>query len=347
VNFFIPQIFHRITFIAVGVTWCASLASALPIGFGYNQGDLEFQEIRSPNFIVYFDKRAPEDAKIAIRSLEAARPSVERWFGVKRTSPLIVNMSAASDNASFANFVTDSIELQTMGQGGRDLAWHEYIHSTMYRHLDNIFGPAGAILHLPWMEAWFLEGLAEALSVGIGSDEQAGVERYHALTGQWPSWDRIHSLYTSGPFNFRGYATSGAFVAWILRTYGADKLSELLSTFRAKSMPWYWPWALTPMNSFLPMDEALRSMTGKSGRELYQQYQLEAASHWKKAIKSPVLLSDQKQAKLLQVHGRGGLMAPKSRKLNFRRKPLAIKLRNLAGRAHGFLATTRKPTNQE
>lgn len=293
-NFFISQILHRITFITVGVTCCASLASALPIGFGYNQGDLEFQEMRSQNFIVYFDKRAPEDAKIAIRALEAARPSVERWFGVQRTSPLIVNMSAASDNASFANFVTDSIELQTMGQGGRDLAWHEYIHSTMYRHLDNIFGPAGAILHLPWMEAWFLEGLAEALSVGIGSDEQAGVERYHALIGQWPSWDRIHSLYTSGPFNFRGYATSGAFVAWILRTYGADKLSELLRTFRAKSMPWYWPWALTPMNSFLPMDEALRSMTGKSGRELYQQYQLEAASHWKKAIKSPVLLSDQK-----------------------------------------------------
>lgn len=292
--FFIPTYLRKVVFFTFAITCCARLASALPIGFGYNQGDLEFMEMRSPNFIVYFDKRAPEDAKIAIKALEAARPSVERWFNVQRTSPLVVNMSATSDNASFANFITDSIELQTMGQGGRDLAWHEYVHSTMYRHLDNIFGPSGAILHLPWMEAWFLEGLAEALSVAIGSDEQAGVERYHALSGQWPSWDRIHSLYTSGPFNFRGYATSGAFVAWILRTYGADKLPEMLRSFRAKSMPWYWPWALTPMNSFLPMDEALRTMTGKSGRELYKQYQVDAATHWKKAIKSPVLLTEEK-----------------------------------------------------
>ena len=294
VNLRMPALFLRVAILVFGASCYTPRVSALPIGFGYNQGDLEFMEMRSPNFIVYFDKRAPEDARIALKSLEAARPSMERWFGVQRSSPLIVNMSAASDNASFANFVTDSIELQTMGQGGRDLAWHEYVHSTMYRHLDNVFGPAGAILHLPWMEAWFLEGLAEALSVGIGSDEQAGVERYHALSGQWPSWDRIHSLYTSGPFNFRGYATSGAFVAWILRTYGAEKLPELLRNFRSKSMPWYWPWALTPMNNFLPMDDALRTMTGKSGRELYKQYQLDATTHWKKSIKTPSLLTHPK-----------------------------------------------------
>lgn len=282
------QIFVTYLLILAGLS--ASIAEALPIGFGYNQGDLEFMEMRSPHFIVYFDKRAPEDAKIAIKSLEAAKPHVEKWFGVERSTPLIVNMSANSDNASFANFITDSIELQTMGQGGRDLAWHEYVHSTMYRHLDNFLGPAGAILHLPWMEAWFLEGLAESLSVAIGSDEQAGVERYHALSGKWPSWDRIHSLYTSGPFNYRGYATSGAFVAWILRTYGAEKLPEFLQVFRSKSMPWYWPWALTPLNGFLPMDSALRSLTEKSGLELYEQYKTEATSHWKNAIKSPVLL---------------------------------------------------------
>ena len=204
--------------------WQSQQALSLPIGFGYNQGQLKFMELKSDNFIIYFDQRAPRDAKVALRALEAAKPSMERWFEVQRTSPLIVNMSAASENASFANFITDSIELQTMGQGGRDLAWHEYTHSTMYRHLDNIFGPAGSIIHLPWMDAWFLEGLAEALSVSVGSDEQAGVERFQALTSSWPSWDRIHSLYTGGPFSYRGYATSGAFVAWIFRTYGAEKL---------------------------------------------------------------------------------------------------------------------------
>jgi hypothetical protein len=266
-----------------------SLTTALPIGFGYNQGELEFVEVRSKNFRVYQDQRAPEDAKLALMSLEAAKPHMERWFETRRSSPLVVNMSAASDHASFANFVTDSIELQTFGQGGRDLAWHEYTHSTMYRHLDNWFGPAGAIIHLPWMEAWFLEGLAEAISVSIGSDEQAGIERFQALTNQWPSWDRIHSLYTSGPFNYRGYATSGAFVSWMLRYKGADKLPQMLRTFQSDSMPWFWPWALTPFNSFWPMDNALRSMTGQAGRELYEQYKIDATAHWKSAITTPVL----------------------------------------------------------
>ena len=264
-------------------------AKALPIGFDYNQGDLEFMELKSQNFTVYHDKRAPEDAKLALRSLEVARPNLERWFQVSRSTPLIVNMSAESDNASFANFVTDSIELQTLGQGGRDLAWHEYTHSMMYRHLDNWFGPAGSILHLPWMEAWFLEGLAEAMSVSIGSDEQAGVERYQALTGSWPTWDQIHSLYTSGPFNFQGYATSGGFVAWLLRFHDAGKLPAMLKEFKSKSMPWYWPWAVTPFNGFLPMDTALKSMSGKSGRELYEQYKVDAAAYWKKQISTPVL----------------------------------------------------------
>ena len=282
----------RLATLFASLTTGATAALALPIGYGYNQGDLEFHELRSANFSLYFDRRAPDDARLALRSLEAARPHMERWFGTKRDKPLIVNISAASSNASFANFITDSIELQTMGQGGRDLAWHEYTHATMYRLLDNWFGPAGAILHLPWMEAWYLEGLAEAVSVSIGSDEQAGIERFQALTGNWPSWDRIHSLYSSGPFNYRGYATSGAFVTWIARKYGADKTPEFLKTLRNKTMPWYWPWAFTPFNGFWPMDSALQSVTSLSGKDLYELYKSEATRHWTALANGMILSRD-------------------------------------------------------
>lgn len=269
---------------------CSSRTSALPIGFGYNQGKLQFSEITSDDFNVYYDSRTPADGRLAFHSLTAARPHMERWFQTSRQAPLIVNMSAESENASFANFITDSIELQTLGQGSRDLAWHEYTHATMYRHLDNIFGPAGAILHLPWMEAWFLEGLAEAVSVSVGSDPQAGVERYQALHNDWPSWDRIHSLYTSGPFSYRGYATSGAFVAWILRTYDANRLSEALKTFCDDTMPWWWPWAFTPFNHFWPMDTMLRGWTGHSGKELYEAYKADATRFWQTQTPAPLLV---------------------------------------------------------
>ena len=115
------------------------------------------------------------------------------------------------------------------------------------------------------------------------------MERYQALSGQWPSWDRIHSLYTSGPFNYRGYATSGAFVSWILRSNDANKLGSTLEQFKAKSMPWYWPWALTPFNGFLPMDHALEHLTEEKGRKLYEQYKAEATKFWTSKVKVPTL----------------------------------------------------------
>ena len=263
------------------MTLNAPLALALPIGFGRNQGDLEYDELRTNNFIVYHDRRAPHEAKVVLESLEAARPRLEAWLGASRKKPLPVLMSATTSNASFANFITDVIELQSLARGGRDLAWHEYTHSTMYRHLDNLFGPAGSIVHLPWMPAWWIEGLAESTSVSGGSDVQYGIERYYALNGAWPSYDKLHALYDGTRFSTIGYAISGSFVSYLLRTYDADKLPQMLSNFYDYSMPWYWPWSVVPFNRFMPMDAALQDWTGKIGSELYEEYKAEAARYWK------------------------------------------------------------------
>ena len=161
----------------MGLMLPAFHAQALPLGFGKNQGPVKYSEIKSDQFYIYHDARTPEEGAMMLNALEGARKPMERWFQEKRSTPLPIIMSAISENASFANFIADAIELQTLGQGTRELAWHEYVHSTMYRKLDNILGPAGALIYLPWMPAWFLEGLAEALSVSVGSDVVAGVER--------------------------------------------------------------------------------------------------------------------------------------------------------------------------
>ncbi|MCX6130745.1 MAG: hypothetical protein NTX25_17010, partial [Proteobacteria bacterium] len=257
-----------------------SLCQALPLGFGRNQGDLKYAELLSPNFYVYHDARAPHEARVILEALEAARPKLENWIGVRRKDPLKVILSSTSANASFANFITDAIELQTLARGGRDLAWHEYVHSTMYRHLDGIFGPAGSIIHLPWMPAWWIEGLAETLSVSNGSDIQNGIERQFALNGDWPSYDKLHALYDDGRFSTIGYAISGAFVSYILRTGDANRLPEMLETFYKYSMPWYWPWSFVPFAKFMPMDEALTAFTGKRGIELYEDYKAAASQYW-------------------------------------------------------------------
>lgn len=264
---------ERAAAVAVVAWFVTASALALPIGFGRNQAELEFSEASNKDFIVYFDRETPEEGRFTLRALEAARPHLESWFGIERDRVLPVVVSSVTGGASFANFITDALEIQSMGQGDRALVWHEYTHAMMYRHLKNIFGPPGAILHLPWMPVWFIEGLAESTSVSVGSDYQAAVERYQALTGEWPSYDRLHSLYGSN-FSSRGYAVSGAFVTWLIRKQGGARLPQILERFRDMSMPWWWPWAAVPFNGFMPMDDSL----GTPGRELFEAYKQDAVA---------------------------------------------------------------------
>lgn len=281
----------------------ASAAEALPIGFGKNQGSVSYSEIKSDNFYIYHDARTAGEGVMMLNALEAARKPMEYWFQEHRTGPLPVVMSAISENASFANFIADSIELQTLGQGTRELAWHEYVHSTMYRKLDNILGPAGALIHLPWMPAWFLEGLAESLSVSVGSDVTAGIERYQALANDWPSYPRLHSLYSKEGFAERGYATSGALVSFLFRKGDPDKLPVLLNDFYRYSMPWWWPWAVVPFNGFLPMEKSLKNYVQLNGEQLYDLYKTEAKAFWSKNNDPFLVGSQDKRRNFTSIYG--------------------------------------------
>ncbi len=215
---------------------------------------------------------------MVMESLQKARPVLETWFAERRRLPLTVVMSAESDGASFANFMADAIELQTLGLGHRSLFWHEYVHMMTYEPLRNFLGHAGVIVHIPWMPAWFLEGLAEALSFSIDSTQQSSLERFQALHDAWPSFDSLHSLYKGS--SLRGYGTSGAFVTWLLRRGTAldpDFLPKLLKTFYRWTLPQHYPWAVVE----LPFDRALREHLGLNGEELWKAYREEASTWWK------------------------------------------------------------------
>lgn len=259
---------------------------ALPIGFGINQGDLEYQEIQSKNFISYHDARVPREGAMIINSLESIKPLVDKWLGVKRSGRLPVISSAATANPSFANFMTDVIELQTLGHADRDLYWHEYSHTMMYEHFSNFLGPAGSLIHLPWIPAWFMEGFAEALSVSVGSDVQASIERFQALVGNWPTYDSMHSLYNNN--SLRRYSTSGAFVSWIFRRAarkGGFNLREFIKKLSSYTDPKYYFWSMNPFSDFMPMDEVLRDFVGSDAKTLYQQFQQESKNYWTKRKK--------------------------------------------------------------
>lgn len=262
------------------------LGYGLPVGFNRPLAPLTYEEIESKHFYVYYDKSAPGEAQSIIRSLEGGREALHRWFKVQRSTKQPVIVSATTSNASFANFLTDAIEIQSLGRGGRDLAWHELVHSSMYRHLDNILGPAGSIMHLPWMPAWWIEGLAEALALSIGGSEQVGLEAYFSATGRWPSYAKLHSLYGKGDFGYIGYGVAGAFVSYLLRTYDGERLPQVLAHFADYSQPWWWPMTIVPFTNFMPMDRVLVEWTGKTGEELYAEYQGAATKQWRRRLPS-------------------------------------------------------------
>jgi hypothetical protein len=219
----------------------------------------------------------------------------------KRSYKIPVISSSTSSNASFANFLTEALEIQTAGMHGyRDLYWHELVHMVMYKKLENFLGPAGTTLHLFWMPAWFIEGLAEALSVSSGSDLQAGIERYRALTDTWPSFDQLHSLYNVGAFSEEGYAISGSLVTWLLRKGGPDNLPKLLEDFYRYTLPHYYPLSANPLSDFMPMRRAMHNLTKRNDRELYLDYQRSVTNHWTKNKKGPFL----QEANLLAASSR-------------------------------------------
>lgn len=283
------MVFKKLTFVLIQVSiviYAIDLHS-LPIGFGQNQLSIPFRQIENNDYRVYFDYRTPHEGAMILNSYEGADKILEYWFKTKRSKILPVIVSATTSNASFANFITDVIELQTLGRGDRDFYWHELVHVMTYLHTDSFFGPPGAVIHLPWVPAWFLEGLPEALTQSPGSDLQSSIERFHALTNTWPTFDRIHSLQGSynSAFHTRGYAASGSFVSWILKKgleEHHDFLPLLLQTLFKYTQPQFYYKSFNPFNRFLPMDQAFIDLLGANSKDLYEQYKKEAEAYWKK-----------------------------------------------------------------
>jgi hypothetical protein len=258
---------------------------ALPIGFGIHQKDLVYHSLTTEDGVIYFDRDTLSEASYLADRLHEAKPILRNWLGLmgQGDSPYAVITSSTTDEASFANFITKTMEIQTMGRGPKALAWHEYTHYLMYEHLENFLGPAGSVIHLPWMPAWFIEGLAEAITMSSGSDWQLGVERYQALAWDWPTYDRLHQLYGGGVFSSRGYATAGGFVAWLLRSK-KDFLPQLLKSFYRFTWPDYYL-----LSYKLPMDRALEEIFQRDGKTLYEEYKAASRSYWMRMTPGPLL----------------------------------------------------------
>ena len=274
-------LFKQIIVVILVIT--ASSARSLPIGFGIHQDKIKYKQLKDKDFHFYYQQNTESEARHLLKSLNESKHVFANWFQIKRKYPLSVISSSVTANPFFANFITDTIELQSMGQGKASTAWHEYAHMMTYQYLHNIFGHAGSLLHLPWMPAWWLEGLAEALTYSLGSSHIYGVERHNVLSDSFMTYDQLHSIYGSYPLQLQGYSTSGRYVAFILQkllTKNPNALFELHKDFFNYTLPWQWLLTVIPFADTMPLDRALKKHTGYNAKELYEQYKQQARERW-------------------------------------------------------------------
>lgn len=271
-------------------------ANAVPTSFlltpSGNQRDSNWKTTESKKFRVYHEDRAENLGKVALDSAETAWPYISYILGIRlpqetsrfaprdneqvSTFPIIpIIINARDDIGGFANLATQNIEIQIKSGTKGALFRHELTHRAMYERIDPNLGPGGRIFTTAMLPTWWIEGLAEHLTESVGRWETQGIARTMALQNKWPTWDSLHNLYNSPGDYGKGYVTSGQFFGYLRKLVPQKSISELHDSL-------FWK-TLTP-----PFATAeyliLKKYWGKSGPELYDDFQKEQSKHWNQEL---------------------------------------------------------------
>ncbi len=246
------------------------------------QADVRWGRIENERFVIYFDSSQKSLANHALNAVEKAYPDIGLVLGTRLKSqpahpeldpkdvlvsnfekiPIIV--SARSDGSSFANLVSQTLEIQSTETPPSSLFQHELSHRLMYEHMDLNVGPAGRTFMLAMLPSWWTEGLPEYLTESLGRLETQGYLRAMVLNDSFLSWDRLHALYkASGDVSVRGYALSGRFFKYFIERNQAVSVREVHSKLtRRQLVPPFFTGAY-----FL-----IRELTGKWPGDLYEDF---------------------------------------------------------------------------
>ena len=232
-----------------------SSAQAVPLSImqysAGTQADVTWARIENDRFIIYYDASQPHLGEHALKSLESAYPDFSLLLGttlkgqplqpqqspetttISRFEKIPVIISSRTDGASFANFIPQTIEIQSSTRPPAALFQHELAHRLMYEHIDLSVGPAGRTFMLAMLPTWWLEGLPEYLTESVGRLETEGMLRSMALNDAFLSWDRLHALYkVSGLTAGLGYATAGRFFKYFFEKTPHKNLQSLHESLR-------------------------------------------------------------------------------------------------------------------
>ncbi|WP_338635608.1 hypothetical protein [Spirobacillus cienkowskii] len=272
---------------------------AVPLSFllseSQNMPKAQWHQLESENFRIYYPKNALDIAKYSLYAAESSYSYLSLLLGVYLPNDSISQLESQKDRSilastdkfvyilgnraegsGFANPVTLNIEAQMLFSRKASFFQHELVHRLMYEHNQFKIGPLGRIWSLAMLPAWWIEGLAEYLTESIGTIETDALERHMALQSNWPSWDRLHSLYNADEDAIlKGYVVSGRFLGWLFSKTKQKDLYEIHKNIFSKTItfPFY--------NA---IDAWVFENFQKDSKQLYIEFQNEKRDFWKNYI---------------------------------------------------------------
>ena len=227
----------------------ALLLSALPLSaqdyFGKNQvqyQNFDWKVIETEHFLVHYYPRERSAAMDAARMAERAYTRLSRILDHEFSGKKPIMVFASRSDFGQNNVTGDLGE----GTGGvtepmRDrmllfftgdyrsfehVLTHEMVHEFQFDIFQGGQGSGGAISGLTRIQPplWFMEGMAEYLSVGPDDPNTATIMRDAALNGNLPTIEQM----TQRPDRFFPYRYGQAFWAWVAERWGDEIVGAIM-----------------------------------------------------------------------------------------------------------------------
>ncbi len=210
---------------------------------------LNWRVLQTEHFDLHYYDTERDAAYMAGRMAERSYARLSRIFNhqFRERKPIIVFASRGdfAQNNVFGDLgeatggVTDQMRQRNMFFFAGDLkeAEHVMAHEMVHQFQYDIFARGRAGANLANLQnvnapAWFIEGMAEYLSIGPNHPATDAIMRDAALNGNIPTIEQM----TNHPEDFFPYRYGEAFLAYVAKRWGDDVIGEIMQSVPAGSV---------------------------------------------------------------------------------------------------------------
>lgn len=257
---------------------------------------MDWREIANEIFIVVFPRGYETDAVYTLETATRLHGElIDLWGqGVREKTRILLTDVYDEGNGSAIFYPYNTIEIylfnpspdSDLGSGRdwiRSVLSHEMTHiitanygSGLTYFLRGILGNNPAFYPVVYMPDWLVEGMAVYAESQLVEGGRLNIPDYRQMlkqiagAGNMPDWTGIWGEHSSWPGATTPYLYGGAFIDFLARTYGKDKIRQFLKSFT------HYPIPLTVKRSrgpiILTTDQQFRLVFDKGISGLWQEF---------------------------------------------------------------------------